>query len=113
MYLDPNPLVLVVHKAKYGQVPSLRVPIVAQFTQFGFNMLYLYLLYIYIFNYIHIISIHFISTVQGCPTKDLRAVKGAASVWMLSGLCTKQVEDFAFCHLDLAVGLDGLTMLTV
>lgn len=41
MYLDPNPLVLVVHKAKYGQVPSLRVPIVAQFTQFGFNMLYL------------------------------------------------------------------------
>ena len=62
MYLDPNPLVLVVHKAKYGQVPSLRVPIVAQFTQFGFNMLYLYLLYMYIqlysyhFNSFHIYS---------------------------------------------------------
>ena len=73
---------------------------------------YIYI-YMYIFNYIHINSIHFISTVQGCPTQDLRAVKGAASVWMLSGLCTKQVEDFAFCHLDLAVGLDGLTMLTI
>ena len=61
MYLDPNPLVLVVHKAKYGQVPSLRVPIVAQFTQFGFNMLYLYLLYIYSIIFI---SFQFISYLQ-------------------------------------------------
>lgn len=35
---------------------------------------------------------------RSLKVEDLRAVKGAASVWMLSGLCTKQVEDFAFCQ---------------
>lgn len=35
---------------------------------------------------------------RSLKVQDLRAVKGACSVWMLSGLCTKQVEDFAFCQ---------------
>jgi len=35
---------------------------------------------------------------RSLKVEDLRAVKGAASVWMLSGLCTKHVEDFAFCQ---------------
>ena len=56
-------------------------------------------IYIYIWYQYHVIisQLH----IAGLPlSQDLRAVKGVCSVWMLSGLCTKQVEDFAFCHLD-------------
>ena len=33
--------------------------------------------------------------------EDLREMRGNVSVWILSGLCKQQVEDFSYCHLEI------------
>ena len=38
--------------------------------------------------------------IQHLSGQDLRTVQGAAKVWILSGLCKKQVDDFLFCSSD-------------